>query len=45
MLSLFMTFICPERALALAQGIALRIRLRDKTNALKGRKQLIKSLS
>jgi hypothetical protein len=37
--------LCPERALALAQGIALRIRLRDQTKALKGRKQLIKLLS
>jgi hypothetical protein len=41
----FHVTLSPERALALAQGIALRIKLRDQTKALKGRKQLIKSLS
>jgi hypothetical protein len=41
----FHVIVCPDRAQALAQGIALRIRLRDQTKALKGRKQLIKSLS
>jgi hypothetical protein len=41
----FYVTLSPERALALAQGIALCIKLVDPTKALKGRKQLIKSLS